>query len=438
VTRRRAWAVAAATLALLGALNLLLYGLYRTDVRAVSGALHDRLLALGRTAARWLGATARPEEAGPALAGLADENRLEDAYVFDSGFRIRAGARAAAGGRVNLLRVDAARVEAALTGRVSAARAYEIGGVSVDAAYFPLELAGGERAVLALEAGAEYRAPLRQVHADYLLAVGVSLLLAFGFCTGLWLTLRALERARLAHGRAERLAVAGQLAAMVAHEVRNPLGILRAQIELLGERLAGAGPRERERLDDMLAEVDRLGRLTTEFLDLAREAPLELAPCDLAALVKDTVAQVQTSAPDRRIDVRVEAAPAPAATTVAVDAARIRQVILNLVGNALAVGGPDVAVSVTVARKNGEVRVTVADDGPGVPADLRTQLFEPFVTARPGGSGLGLAIARRIAERHGGRLVLETSPPGAGAGGGQGGGGAAFSLILSAGRGVGS
>jgi signal transduction histidine kinase len=256
--------------------------------------------------------------------------------------------------------------------------------------------------VLVLEAGAEFRAPLSALRSTYLVAAGLSLLLAGLFCAGLLVALRALERARIAHGRAERLATVGQMAAMVAHEVRNPLGILRAQIELQRERLgAAAGDRERGRFGEMLVEVDRLNQLTNEFLALARDQPLEPHRCDLGPLLRGAAESVTLATGPRDAAIAVEV---PAELMIEVDAQKLHQAVYNLVANAAQVGGKGVSIRVQAARGPQSVTVTVSDDGPGVPAALRETLFEPFVSGRSGGSGLGLAIARRIVERHGGEL----------------------------------
>jgi signal transduction histidine kinase len=242
----------------------------------------------------------------------------------------------------------------------------------------------------------------------FLVAVGLSALVALLFALGLWLALRSLERARVAYGRAERLAAVGAMAAMVAHEVRNPLGILRGQVELARERVpADAKPRERERFDEMLEEVDRLNRITQEFLALARDMPIEKTPVELGKLATEIIDDVRKApaAKDAKLDVR-----APEPIEVQADAGRLRQAVLNLVLNAVQVGGPGVAVTVEVARASGRARITIADDGPGVPAEIAPTLFEPFVGSRKGGSGLGLAVARRIAERHDGTLELESRP----------------------------
>jgi signal transduction histidine kinase len=417
VTRRRVLAVLVAAFTLLAAVNALLWSLYRSEVRTVTRGLDDRLLALGSTAAKWLAAEpsaqpgAQPSAPDATLAALVGENRLEDAYVVDADRRVLAGVRTRGGSTLNLLRIDADRLEAAKRGEASAGPGYSIDQIAVDVAYFPVARAAGP-AVLALEAGADYRAPERRVRTTYAIAVALTMLVAVVFATALVLALRALERARLDHGRAERLAGVGQMAAMVAHEVRNPLGVLRGQVELARERLGdNLPPRERERFADMLTEIERLNRLTEEFLGLARDLPLVVEDVDLGALAAGIVDEVQLAAPRAQVQTVISNSPIRAR----VDPARLRQALLNLVLNAAQVGGDGVHVRVEVAHAGPRARISVIDDGPGIPAELAPTLFEPFVGSRPGGSGLGLAVARRVAERHGGALVLESTPGARGA-----------------------
>ena len=409
MSRRRVLAVLAAALGLLVAINALVYSLYRSEVRAVTGTLDDRLVALGVTSARWL---ASAGDADALLGVLVRENRLEDAYVVDPALRVTAGVRTRAGQPLNLLRIDEPRLTAAFEGRPSIGSGYSVANATVETAYFPVRQGNATR-VLAIEAGAEYHAPADRLRQTYVVAVSLTALAAGVFAVGLLLALRALERARLAHGRAERLAAVGQMAATVAHEVRNPLGILRGQIELLRERLAPAAPpREQERFGEMLAEIERINRLTEEFLDLTRDVALETTKVELGALVAAIAEEAPLVAPGAEIIAEVAAA---GALTVHADPAKLRQAILNLVLNATQIGGAGVRVTLDTAADGDRARISVTDDGPGVPAGLATSLFEPFVTARAGGTGLGLAAARRIAERHGGSLVLESRPGARGA-----------------------
>jgi len=405
MNRRRVLAVLAAAIGLLIAINALIYSLYRSEVRAVTGTLDDRLTALGVTAASWLGAGG---DADALLAALVHDNRLEDAYLLDPAMQVTAGVRTPAGAALNLLRVDDERLARAFAGAASVGDGYSVANATVETAYFPVHRAGGP-AVLAIEAGAEYHAPAASLRRTYAVAVGLTALAALVFAVGLGLALRALERARLAHGRAERLGAVGQMAAMVAHEVRNPLGILRGQIELARERIgAAAPPREHERFTEMLAEVDRLNQLTEEFLGLSRDIVLDAQEVELGALAAAVAEEARLIAPGAEIT-------ATGAATVHADAGKLRQVLLNLVLNAAQIGGPGVRVAIEVAAERTRSRVSVTDDGPGVAPEIAARLFEPFVTARAGGTGLGLVAARQIAERHGGSLVLESRPGSAGA-----------------------
>jgi two-component system OmpR family sensor kinase len=384
MTPRRALAVFIAAVVLLAAVNALVYRLYRREATTVEAALDDRLSALGATAAHSYATFGDPR----LLASLVDENHLDDAYVVDAGMQVIAGAHTRPG-TLELTRVDLPRFKLALEGQHPASNGR--------VAYFPINRAR----VLALEVGPGFRAPQSELRTTYITTVALSVFAVAVFAVGVLLALRSLERARLAYGRAERLAAVGQMAAMVAHEVRNPLGILRGQVELAREKLgAGAPERERERFEEMIAEIDRLNRLTEEFVGLARDVPLTTGPVDLGTLAREIAEQAQVAAKDARIE-------ASGTGSVEADAAKLRQAIFNLVLNAVQVGARTVRIEV-----DGE-RITVADDGPGVPPELVATLFEPFVTARPGGSGLGLAVARRVAERHGGRLVLDPSERGA-------------------------
>jgi two-component system, OmpR family, sensor kinase len=377
VTARRAFSVFAGAVALLAAVNLLVYRLYRREVLTVEAALDDRLTALGATAAHSFAVFDDPR----LLETLVADNQLQDAYVVDAGMQVIAGVRTKPG-TLNLSRVDMPRFKVALEGQRS------IGNGSV--AYFPITRAR----VLALEPGPRFYAAAGDLRTTYITTVLLSVLAVGVFALGLVLLLRSLERARLAYGRAERLAAVGQMAAMVAHEVRNPLGILRANVELARE--AGAS----QRADDMLAEIDRINHLTDEFLALARDVPLETRSVDLGQLARDIAARAQLTTKDATIEVAGSA-------TVEVDRDRMTQAVYNLVLNALQVGAHTVRIEVSAEQ------IVVSDDGPGVPAELAATLFEPFVTARAGGSGLGLAVARRVAERHGGSLSLEPSERGA-------------------------
>jgi signal transduction histidine kinase len=197
------------------------------------------------------------------------------------------------------------------------------------------------------------------------------------------------------------------MAAMVAHEVRNPVGVIRGAVELIQAR-GGSGlpPKDREALADVLGEVERLRRLTEDFLDLTREPALSLAPVDLAELAAEAARALARSHPN------VEVTLAVPAMRVSADPGRLRQVLANLLVNAAQAGARVVELRGTIDGPF--ARLEIADDGTGVAPAMRERLFDPFATGRAEGTGLGLAISRRIAERHGGALrLLPRHPPGA-------------------------
>jgi len=198
----------------------------------------------------------------------------------------------------------------------------------------------------------------------------------------------------------------------VVHELRQPLTVIRGQLQL-GRRQIGSDPgRERRAIDTALAQVDRMARLIGELLDSAGLASkglnLNVAVFDLAAAIVEAIA-LHGDGADRRISFAWPHGTVP----VRGDPVRIAQILDNLLSNALKYSAPETPIEVTLTVQGEEVEVRFADHGHGVPEDERGRLFTPFYrtsTARNvPGAGLGLHISRRLAERQGGRLWLEAS-----------------------------
>jgi signal transduction histidine kinase len=215
------------------------------------------------------------------------------------------------------------------------------------------------------------------------------------------------ERARqLEAERAARAEGLSRVAAMAAHEIRNPLGVIRGTIDLMRERSgAGLGERDRAALADITTEVERLRQLTQDLLDLSTDKPLILAPTNVAEVLAEAARATEASFPEVRVRSEVPALP-----TIDGDAARLRQVFANLLANAAqAQERGDLALR---ARTDGDhLRVAVVDEGPGIPADAEPRLFDLFFSTKVGGSGLGLTIARHLVERHGGVLAYRRNEP---------------------------
>jgi two-component system NtrC family sensor kinase len=206
--------------------------------------------------------------------------------------------------------------------------------------------------------------------------------------------------------RAERLAATGELAASIAHELRNPLAGL--QMTLSNLRTELPDPELKDRADLMIEEVGRLTRLLNQLLDTARHEPERPQPIRLAELVDDiiTLNRYQLAPAlhfDRRIDPDL---------TLRLPPDRLRQALLNLILNAgAALGDAGGTISIDAAVEGSTVRITVADDGPGFPPELLRGGIRPFFSTRDRGTGLGLAMVRRFARDVGGTIDLANVAP---------------------------
>jgi signal transduction histidine kinase len=210
--------------------------------------------------------------------------------------------------------------------------------------------------------------------------------------------------------RAERLAAAGQLAAGAAHEIRNPLAAIRSAIQLIA-RDYPQGSERSELIADIVDEVDRIDGIVEGLLSLARPEPVDYADVDLLALIRQTLALTAAQAEAGAVQVTLDA---PAELRLHADPGLLKQLLLNLVLNALQAmpQGGRLELRATAARRR--VQLVVQDTGGGIEAADLERIFDPFYTTRPEGTGLGLAICHGIVERHGGEITVE-SAPGAGA-----------------------
>ena len=215
--------------------------------------------------------------------------------------------------------------------------------------------------------------------------------------------LKALEE-RVA--QSEALATIGEMAAVVAHEIRNPLGsIVMAAQQLTDESLPR---RDRDTVIGVLRhESKRLNETLTNFLAYSRPRTLNRGRNDLNALLKE-VAQTAFANKDLTGAARLSLALGRALGPFPFDADQVRQVVWNMILNAIQALGGKGNVTVRSGKDDGSVWFSVSDTGPGIPESMRTDLFKPFRTTKQQGTGLGLAIADRIVKAHGGRIELET------------------------------
>ena len=236
-------------------------------------------------------------------------------------------------------------------------------------------------------------------------------------------TNRELRRAEAEARRAERLAALGQLSAGLAHEIRNPLGVIKGSAEMLSQKVAGSQPLVAELAGYISSEVNRLNALVVRFLDFARPSKLETRPERISEIVDHALESAAASFPNAKV--KIERQYAPGLPEIQADRQLCEQVFVNLITNALQAmegqpgslkGTPDgtlngmlrLSIAPEVSNGGPGVCVTVEDSGPGVPHELREQIFNPFFTSKKDGVGLGLSIVAKIVDDHRGTIRLDS------------------------------
>jgi len=210
---------------------------------------------------------------------------------------------------------------------------------------------------------------------------------------------------------AQRLAVAGQLASMVAHEVRNPLGIIRSSIQIVRDSEEGWTKRE-TLLTDAISEIDRISDTIAGFLSLSRPSTLQEEPVDLVDVIDGAVRVIGSYASSRQVEIQVFR-EFPTLRMFG-DPRELRQVFLNILLNATQAieGAGTIRIRTNLSdepRPDGTghrtmILVAISDSGPGISEDVIETMFDPFVSTKTSGSGLGLAICSQIVDRHGGKM----------------------------------
>lgn len=260
--------------------------------------------------------------------------------------------------------------------------------------------------------------------------------------------------------RGERLSALGNLAAGVAHEIRNPLSALKGYLTWLGEKLVNLNSSERSEMEEafpvrqnrpgiaggdledtfkgdkiitdvvrlMSDEVERLDKVVAELLGVARAGRLNLQDQNLFEVVQRAVRLARPEAEQKNIRIELAVALSPEETLALIDKDRLLQALLNILINAVQASPENAEIRVEINREKGSdagssdelLRVSVTDNGPGIPYDVQSELFTPYFTTKPEGTGLGLTITHQIVEQHQGRLEVFSLP----------GKGSRFSIIL--------
>jgi signal transduction histidine kinase len=236
-----------------------------------------------------------------------------------------------------------------------------------------------------------------------------------------------LQRVQADARRAERLAALGQLSAGLAHEIRNPLGVIKGSAEMLEKKLQGANPLESELAGYISSEVNRLNGLVTRFLDFARPSQLELSPLRVESVLERALEAARARYPTAAVTVERDYAENQPA--ILADEQLCEQIFVNLIFNgyeAMEGTSGKLRVSTSGDSRDGQpgLRVEIEDSGPGVPPERREQIFNPFVTSKKTGVGLGLSIVAKIVDDHRGTIQLKS----------EAGHGARFQVFLPAAR----
>jgi signal transduction histidine kinase len=217
--------------------------------------------------------------------------------------------------------------------------------------------------------------------------------------------------------KAERLSTFGQLVGSIGHELRNPLGVIESSLFILRGRNS-EDERTKKHVERIGEQVGIANDIITQLLDMIRDRPLQREEVDLKALLQSALESVRQ--PD---EVAVHLEGLEALSPVSGDRTQLRQVLVNLLENAVHAASPKGTVRIIGSSQGGQLQLAVEDSGPGVDPSVRPRLFEPLMTTKAKGIGLGLALVKRIVERHGGTIGHESAP----------GGGARFVVRLPAG-----
>ncbi len=267
-------------------------------------------------------------------------------------------------------------------------------------AYCPIfDLAGEVAAVLVLEAPGQVFSTL-QFFRRMLLYLGIGGLTALLFFGGvIVIAIRRLFRAEEALQRQNRLAQLGQMAAMVAHEIRNPLSIIKGSAEVLQKKYASQSD---ELFDFIPEEINRLNRLVSDFLQFARRRNLHLEPANPAEIITSLLGQIN--------DPRIRAELGEAAPSLKLDRDAFKQVLLNIIENARQAIPAEgrVTIRAALSGRPKRYRISIEDNGCGMSPETLQKIFDPFFSTRAAGSGLGMAITRQLVEQMGGRIAVSS------------------------------
>ncbi len=402
------WAVALAVLVIVVFNIQGWYVLSRTS-RVLEQELGDRLQGVATTLSTALAGNWADEASRSMLSDVMNDNQLFNIFIVDDRLEYvdNLRNRELVGSGDPTLDLDMAEVLAAFSGIPTQSRLYRAGSAYLKTAYAPLrDSAGISTAVLGVEADAGFFATLAGFRNTLLLINIVSLIaITVIIVVSVSLTRHAI-RVEQAASRANTLALMGQMSAAVAHEIKNPLGVIRASAERLKKKY---GNTDDPTFDYIQEEVDRLSSVVSNYLGLGRYKPSEVEPLNLEDIIEGVAADLDHQARKNEVVLTRNIEPLP---QVKGNRNELRQVFLNLALNSIQaqVAGGTVDFTGYEQKKQGRqwAVVRVSDKGSGMsPKDL-ARAFEPFHTTKEKGSGLGLFVVKRIVDAHSGRVSIDS------------------------------
>lgn len=347
------------------------------------------------------------------LRRLVAKEELQDAFIINRNFVVLSdgGAGFASEPRRTYLQQDSLAIRCAWQDSISASPIHVVAGNRFKNVYAPLKDASRDIvALLVLEANADFFEILGLFRRGLILGglISVGVIVVFSFFISWMITL--LIRTQESLKQSEKLAAMGQMAASIAHEIRNPLGIIKSTADVLKEKYID--PIKTDELFDYISEeVKRLNHLVNNFLSFAREPKLELKSAPIEIVIKKAVTAIEREDPDKTISVNF--AHADELQPFLFDENAIQQVLFNILINSIQAidleGMIDIDLTSVNLKNKQYAKISISDNGSGIQGDVN-KIFEPFYTTKSSGSGLGLAISKQIVEKHGGWIEVESQP----------------------------
>jgi len=350
------------------------------------------------------------------LAQVRFETELGDLYLVDPGRRhlLDVDGRYALGDEHPGVELHYAAATAAVAGVPAASELYEVGGVYLITAFAPIFDETGEvLGALAAEGGGSFFAGLWSLRRQVMLTGAAGMLVVLILAVFFSRLLRTQAMAERTLRETSALAAAGELAAVLAHEIRNPLAIISSRAERVRAKIEKGRPAEEvlSWFDVIPREVEQLDQILAQYLSYARPLDLAVESAAIEPTLSAVLGLLENDLARRGIRLR-RAGEAQHAPRVQMAPAALHQVLLNLLLNArdaMPAGG-ELAVAVRASRH--WVAVEVADTGEGMTPEEQRRVFEAFYTTKPGGSGLGLAVVRSMLDLYGARANIESAPGG--------------------------